>query len=200
MSNIHKLSAENMLRVLPDVLARDKKAYALAKAAAEAVEAVTAEIPAAQIYTAIDKLPEDLLDILAYDFKVDWWDGDYTLEQKRQTLKDSWRVHRMLGTPAAVELAISAIYPDTTVSEWFEYDGKPYHFRLNIDATYETVDQATHQRVLERVEFYKNLRSVLDGVEYYDAGAKAAIYTSTACVGLEIVDGGTAINYEGGGQ
>lgn len=200
MSNIHKLSAENMLRVLPDVLARDKKAYALAKAAAEAIEAVTAEIPAAQIYTAIDTLPEGLLDILAHDFKVDWWDGNYTLEQKRQTLKDSWRVHRMLGTPAAVELAISAIYPDTTVSEWFEYDGKPYHFRLNIDATYETVDQAKHQRVLERVEFYKNLRSVLDGVEYYDAGATAAVYASTACIGLEIVDGGTAINYEGGVQ
>ena len=200
MSDAHKFSAENMLRVLPSVLARDRKAYALAKAAAKAIEEVSAEIPAAQIYTAIDKLPDDLLDILAYDFKVDWWDADYTLEEKRRTLKDSWRVHRMLGTPSAVELAISAIYPDTTVSEWFEYDGRPYHFRLNIDATYETVDQEKHQRVLSRVEFYKNLRSVLDGIEYYDAGATAAVYASTACIGLEIVDGGTAINYEGGGQ
>ena len=79
---------------------------------------------------------DQLLDILANDFKVDWWDANYTLEEKRRTLKDSWNVHRRLGTKAAVVLAISAIYPDTQVSEWWEYGGKPYHFKLLIDATY----------------------------------------------------------------
>lgn len=70
-----------------------------------------------------------------YDFKVDWWDGDYSLEEKRRTLKDSWRVHRMLGTKAAVETAISAIYPNSAVKEWFEYGGRPYYFKLEINAT-----------------------------------------------------------------
>ena len=40
----------------------------------------------------------------------------------------------MLGTRAAVETAIRAIYPKTEVKEWFEYEGgKPYHFKLFID-------------------------------------------------------------------
>jgi phage tail P2-like protein len=118
------------------------------------------------IYARIGALPEELLDILAYDFKVDWWDANYTLEEKRQTLKDSWNVHRRLGTKAAVERAISAIYKDTKVSEWFEYGGAPYTFKLQIDVTYEHVNPVKHQRVLERVDYYKNLRSKLDGVEY----------------------------------
>jgi len=112
-----------------------------------------------------------------------------------RTLKDSWNVHRRLGTKAAVVLAISAIYPDTQVSEWWEYGGKPYHFKLLIDATYEDVDPDRHQRVIDRVAFYKNLRSVLDEVEYYDAGGLATEYFGAACIGCELVDSATAIRY-----
>lgn len=195
MNSEHGLTAENLLRTLPEVLRNDKNMSALASAIADVLAARPAEIQQLMIYSRIDELPEDLLDILAEDFKVDWWDGDYTLEEKRQTLKDSWRVHRMLGTKAAVETAISAIYPETQVSEWFEYGGEPYHFRLLIDSTYEGVDPAKHQRVLDRVEYYKNLRSVLDEVEYYDAGGTAAQYLGAAYLGCEITDGAVAVQY-----
>ena len=165
MNKDHGLTPENLLRTLPEALQNDESMAALARSIASALSARSDEIQNLLIYSRIDQLPEALLDILAYDFKVDWWDGDYSLEEKRRTLKDSWRVHRMLGTKAAVETAISAIYPETRVSEWFEYDGEPYHFRLLIDSTYEKVDPLKHQRVLERVAYYKNLRSALDEVE-----------------------------------
>lgn len=173
--NSYGLTAENLLRTLPAALAGDENLHALAASIAEVLSQQAAGIGGIAIYTRIDGLPEGLLDILAHDFKVDWWDGDYTQEEKRKLLRDSWRVHRMLGTKAAVETAISAIYPDTQVSEWFEYSGTPYHFKLLIDATYETVEPEKHQRVLERVEYYKNLRSVLDGVEYTARPAGSAV-------------------------
>lgn len=195
MNSEHGLTAENLLRTLPEVLRNDKNMSALAAAIADVLAARPDEIQQLMIYSRIDELPEDLLDILAEDFKVDWWDGDYTLEEKRQTLKDSWRVHRMLGTKAAVETAISAIYPETQVSEWFEYGGEPYHFRLLIDSTYEGVDPAKHQRVLDRVEYYKNLRSVLDEVEYYDAGGTAGQYVGAAYLGCEMTDSAVAVQY-----
>lgn len=195
MNSVHGLTAENLLRALPEVLRDDEKMAALAASIADVLAARPAEIQQLMIYSRIDELPEDLLDILAEDFKVDWWDGDYTLEEKRQTLKDSWRVHRMLGTKAAVETAISAIYPETQVSEWFEYGGEPYHFRLLIDSTYEGVDPAKHQRVLDRVEYYKNLRSVLDEVEYYDAGGTAGQYVGAAYLGCEMTDSAVAVQY-----
>lgn len=73
--------------------------------------------------------------------------------------------------------------------------GKPYHFKLLIDATYEDVDPVRHQRVIDRVDFYKNLRSVLDEVEYYDAGGLATEYFGAACIGCELVDSAAAIRY-----
>lgn len=184
MNSAHGLTAENLLRALPDVLKNDESMAALAASIAQVLAARPEEIQRLAIYPRIDELPEDLLDILAYDFKVDWWDADYSLEEKRRTLKDSWRVHRMLGTKAAVELAISAIFPEVRVSEWFEYDGDPYHFRLFIDATDEDTSSERYRRVLERVNFYKNLRSHLDEIIYIiRAEGVATGYAAAAVAG-----------------
>lgn len=195
MNSAHALTAENLLRALPEVLRNDENMAALAASVAQVLAQRPEEIQRLSIYPRIDTLQEELLDILAYDFKVDWWDADYTLEEKRRTLKDSWRVHRMLGTKAAVEMAISAIYPETKVIEWFEYDGQPYHFKLLIDATFEGVNPEKHQRVLDRVEFYKNLRSVLDETEYYNAGGSADTFFGAAFIGSELIESATAVKY-----
>lgn len=160
------ITPENMLRSLPAVLQNDNKMFALATSIADILSLRSAEIDRLVIYARIGSLPEDILDILALDFKVDWWDANYTLEEKRKTLRDSWSVHRTLGTKGAVEKALAAIYADTRVSEWFEYGGRPYCFKLLIDTSYEDVDPVKHRRVLDRLAFYKNLRSHLDGIEY----------------------------------
>lgn len=199
MNKHYAITADNLLRTLPRVLREDESMRALASAIADVLASRTAEIDGLRIYSRIDELPEEMLDILAYDFKVDWWDADYSVEEKRATLKGNWRVHRTLGTKAAVETAISAIYSDTKVQEWFEYGGEPYHFRLLLDATYENIDPEKHQRVLEKVSYYKNLRSVLDELEYYDTGGVATQYLGAAFLGGEIVDGATAIKYQNGG-
>ena len=195
MNNLHSITAGNLLATLPPVLQGDSEMLALATSIAEALSARPEEIRKIQIYTLIDELPEEILDNLAYDFKVDWWDADYTIEEKRATLKSSWIVHRRLGTPSAVITAISAIYPDTQISEWWQYNGDPYHFKLLIDATYEGVDPDKHARVLSKVNFYKNLRSVLDEIEYYDAGGVATAYAAAAFLGHEIEDSAVAVRY-----
>jgi len=184
MNKVHGLTAENLLAVLPPVLAADESMVALAAGIAEVLAGRVSEIERLNIYSRIDELPEDLLDILAYDFKVDWWDADYTLEEKRRTLKDSWRVHRMLGTKAAVETAISAIYPYTKVLEWFEYGGEPYHFRLDINITDDQIDSNKQRRVLERLNYYKSLRSHNDGVTYFVEAAPAVAKAASGISGL----------------
>ena len=161
------ITRENLLLIVPPALTHDPAMMARAAADAEALAARLAEIDRVRIISNIDALDETVLDILARDFKVDWYDPGYSLEEKRRTVKSSWRVHKTLGTKAAVETAIRAIYPLTTVEEWFEYGGEPYHFRLNIDITSDSGDRARQKRVLERLNFYKSLRSHNDGVRYF---------------------------------
>lgn len=179
--NDYGLTTENLLRVFPPALQNDEKMMALATGFARKLPELADQVKLAAIYTRIDELPEDLLDILAYDFKVDWWDADYTLEEKRQTLKDSWYIHRHLGTKSAVEKAISAIFKNSKVLEWFDYGGDPYTFRIEIGISQTGTTGEKQAAVLDRVKYYKNLRSHLDTVSYriertgylYTGGASA---------------------------
>jgi len=166
MSNVHGITVDNLLSTFPDYLRKDETIMALAESIAEKFGALPELVDGIRIYAMINELPNELLDILAYDFKVDWWDPNYTIEQKRQTLKDSWDVHRTLGTKHAVVTAISAIYPYTEILEWFEYNGPPFEFRILIDSTHEGYSPTLHKRVLERLEYYKNLRSTPYQIEY----------------------------------
>lgn len=187
MSNSYGITPDNLLRTLPEILRNDKKMHALASSIAQELSLLSDSTQLAAIYIHIDTLPEDILDTLARDFKVDWWGDEYTLEEKRNTLKASWDVHRHLGTKSAVENALSAIYADSSVAEWFEYGGEPYHFKLLIDSTFDNIDPVKHQQVLGRVEYYKNLRSLLDGVEYVAVPeGYCRSYAAVAAAGMQM--------------
>ncbi len=183
----HSLTADNILASFPIALQGDASAAALGAITARLLARRPEEISQLRIYPMIDQLPERFLDILAYDFKVDWWDPNYTLAEKWRTLKDSWRVHKMLGTKAAVETAIRAIYPQTEVQEWFEYEGgRPYHFKLYIDLSNETGSEVRPWRVLEKVNFYKSLRSHLDRLEFTIQPKDPAILRLGGCAAAHV--------------
>ena len=52
------------------------------------------------------------------------------------------------------------------MDEWFEYGGRPYHFRLTIDLSRIIGEEQKVLEVMERVNFYKSLRSHLDDIQY----------------------------------
>lgn len=172
-------TTETLLSRLPPVLAKDKRTHALATVMANRFVKLIKELEKVKIYVNIDKLPEQVLDILAYDFKVDWYDTNYSLEEKQRIIKTAWSVYRKLGTKAAVQEAIRTIYPEAEVLEWFEYNGDPYFFKVQIDAQHRIIDPEKHARVMEKLKLYKNVRSVLDVVEYINMKGTAMIYGFT---------------------
>lgn len=160
-----EITKENLLSTLPLFLASDKKQLALAIATAEELERLYQNNDLLSIYTKIDSLSEELLDILAYDFKVDWWDRNYSLQEKRETFKGCWKVRKALGTPTAVSTAVSAVYKDVRVIEWWQYGGNPYRFKLLIDTGTTLLDCQKLDDVIDRIRFYKNLRSKVEKIE-----------------------------------
>ena len=130
MSRKYGLEAPNFLRTLPTVLQNDPNMQALAAAVSAGLEKLAGEPRLAQIYTRIDEMDETMLDILAADFKVDWWRPEADLEEKRNALKSSWYIHKHLGTKSAIETAVADYMGSGKVEEWFEYGGRPHHFRV----------------------------------------------------------------------
>ena len=164
-------------RYLPQPLTHDPKMVALAKAAADELLKVSGAVENVLIYSRIDELPEELVDILAYDMHVDWYDFSYPLAAKRELLKSSVRVHKKMGTKYAIEKALSALYPESEVEEWFEYEGEPGHFHIVCDVTNSRIT-ASYADIVRAVRLYKRLSAHMDEV-VYQAHVHCEIHTHT---------------------
>lgn len=164
--NNNDIFTADLVRSLPPPLQNDESTRAIAEVIAEQLQKSARLIERNIIYARIDELDEKVLDVLAYDLHVDWYDYSYPIDVKRATIRDSIKIHRKLGTKYAVEKALGAVYPGTAVKEWFEYGGAPYMFRVIINITTEGLTAARQASILERVRFYKNLRSHLELISY----------------------------------
>ncbi len=159
MSNV--ITKEMLLSTAPAVLLNDPEMHPLVELAADQMAKFYAKCSLPNIYSRIDELPEDLLDILAQDFKVEWYDYNWGIEAKRKTIKDSFFVHRHLGTTGAVKRALSDVWPPSTVEEWFEYGGQPYFFRVILEAS-RSDEPIRVDTALNAIMFYKSARSHLE--------------------------------------
>ena len=150
---------------LPACLTHDPTMIALAKSVTNELKNVSKDIKNVLIYSRIDELPEALIDILAYDLHVDWYDYSYPLEAKRELIKSSVKVHKKMGTKYAIRKALSALYPQSDVEEWFEYQGEPGHFHIVCDVTNQVVT-ASVSDIIKAVKMYKRLSAHLDEVVF----------------------------------
>ena len=150
-------------RSLPDSLKYDPKILTLSKIMSDELLKVSNEINNVVIYARIDYLPENILDIIAYDLKVDWYDYSWPIDVKRATIKDSVKIHKRLGTPYAVNTAIGNLHPNSEIEEWFDYEGKPHRFRIVLDTTNSRLNIDIDQ-ILKAVKYYKRKTSIMEEV------------------------------------
>lgn len=163
LRNIQTIS---LLDILPDSILADEKIKAIAVALDTELQKVTAETQQVLHLPRLDVLPEKVIDLLAWQFHVDFYEPvSMDIDTKRKLVKESIAWHRIKGTPAAVEMMLSSTFGRSAkVSEWYEYDGEPYHFKVSVKTkkfpTMESLGLAK-QGVLAA----KNTRSVLDSIK-----------------------------------
>lgn len=174
-----KLQDGGLTDILPANLKYDTGMVCLSYTLKKAVRRLLAYEKCAMVQNFIDSLPEQILDVLAHDLHIDWYDYGYPADIKRAVIKSSIRVHQKLGTKYAVETALRAVHKGAAVSEWFEYGGEPYHFKLDIDISKEGMSAYTGDGIASKVRFYKNLRSHCDGI-YYHLGMDPANVSAAA--------------------
>lgn len=166
-----------LLVAFPYSLTRDDDKGKLADTIAEELIKTIDQSEYAAVFPRVDELPEEVLDILAADLKIQWYEIDAPICNKQQAVKECMLIHRYKGTKYAVETALRSVYDEVRVSEWFEYGGEPYHFRVIIYDS--TNDQEKRERVIDKVQYYKNLRSVLEEI-IFETGISMDIKVSAA--------------------
>lgn len=159
------LKGVSLLDILPQNLLEDAQIYAAAKSLDDELQHVTIACREVLHLPRLDELPEAALDLLAWQWHVDFYEPlGLDIATKRRLVKESIAWHRTKGTPAAVEKMIKATWGSANVEEWFEYGGEPYHFKVIIKAgKFPTLESfsAVWQAVIDA----KNVRSALDSIK-----------------------------------
>ncbi|WP_315452223.1 phage tail protein [uncultured Selenomonas sp.] len=159
------LQSVSLLDILPPNLLADKKINAAARALDDELQKITAATRNALLLPRLDELSEEVIDLLAWQWHVDFYEPiGMDIETKRRLIKNSIAWHRIKGTPAAVEQVVSAVFDTSHVQEWFEYGGKPYHFKVITEDV--TTDPNVLARMRRAINAAKNTRSWLETIEF----------------------------------
>ena len=149
-------------RTLPEPLKNDEKMLALGRVIAGELQENIRLARLNIIFARIDELPDALLDIIAHDLHIDWYDCDSPIDVKREVIKGSVRVHKRMGTRPAVESVIKTYFGDGEVQHWYEYGGEPHRFRvISSNPSISEERFAEFVRILSTV---KRLSSWLDDI------------------------------------
>ncbi|GHV50458.1 hypothetical protein FACS1894216_02700 [Synergistales bacterium] len=128
MVNLNNLE---LLQILPSSVSGDKNARAVAKALDPEIQSVSRDIREALIVSRIDELSEPVLDLLAWQWHVDFYEPDkLPVQLKRALVKNSIAWHRKKGTLWAVKQVLLDLGLEPEIREWFEIGTAPYTFSV----------------------------------------------------------------------
>ena len=130
-----ELSELNLNDIVPSNLLEDKSVISILEALSPEGLQISNSISQAIIYARIDELPEDVLDMLAYQFHVDFYDLARTLEMKREAVKGSLLWHMKKGPEWAILKALEMIGIEGEFLHWIETGDEPYSFRIKAKIT-----------------------------------------------------------------
>lgn len=153
------LKSLELKSILPSSLSSDKKTAAMADAISSLSQKLASDIALVLMLPRIDTMPENIVDYLAWQYHVDFYQADLSLDAKRKLVKNSIIWHRHKGTKWAVEQVISTAFEHPAhVEEWFEYGGDPYKFKITASG-FENI-----QQLMTAIKTVKNTRSHLESV------------------------------------
>lgn len=165
MSKINEVDARQML---PSSIAEDANIQAMAELFTSELVGLIEDIDLLSILKNLSKQSDDVLDQIAWSLHVDFYNQDSPREEREKMIYQSIAWHRRKGTPSAVEDMVTAIYATAEVDEWYQYDGEPYHFRVNVYGDAVT-DADKLIKLQNSVHAVKNARSFFDGFNFINA-------------------------------
>ena len=147
--------------ILPDYLKTDCEVQAISFSISNQIKKIKDKVKIVQLFHSIDILPENILDILALELRTQYYDETLDVDIKSKLIKNSLAWYLCSGTAAAVEELITILFGKGNVEEWFEYNGEPYKFKLNIEPTKQLTEEKI-SKIYNMIGGVKNCRSWLD--------------------------------------
>jgi phage tail P2-like protein len=129
---------------LPKIIAKEPWAQAMAYAVSRQMGQLMNYANGVLLFANTDNMPDAILDILAVELRLPYYDQSYTTQVKRELIKGAFTYWASTGTVASLAEILVKIFGDAEIEEWFEYGGDPGYFRIltgNPNITGNTLEQ-----------------------------------------------------------
>lgn len=177
-----------LIDLLPENLRSDPDIIAASQAVDKEFFLLAESIKNVLTYADIDNASEAVVDMLAVELNVDFYDKSLSLDDRRESVKEAILIHQMNGTKAAMLRVFELLQMRGTIEEWFEYDGDPYTFKISIlEIRNRELTKETDEMLSALIERHKNVRSHLIELKLFLTNQnKTPYYASTITSGEEI--------------
>ncbi|WP_320920773.1 phage tail protein I [Eisenbergiella porci] len=195
------------LDLLPEALRKEPEIQAASFALHETAKMLLDKVDRSMVYAGIDILPEEIIDLLAEEFRAQYYDGSMSLQKKREAVKKAMQWYKKAGTLSAVDELVEFMYGEHKVHEWFQYDGQPYTFRVEIMGLNVQITEKGLENFLSALQKVKNTRSLLEMLIFHRridqkvySGAAVASYSRQVIVDFYTEQKQENINLHSGTQ
>ncbi|WP_297429331.1 phage tail protein I [Clostridium sp.] len=178
----------SILDLLPPNLKSDADVIAAAKAVDNEFLLIVNEVKECILLPKIDDIDNsDLIDLLAWQMHVDFYDNTLPIDIRRNLVKNSIKWHRIKGTPQAVIDVATSVFGRTKLTEWFEYGADPYYFKLDVNVTEQGASPENIKKIETLVNAYKNKRSWIDIINIFFSTQCNVYFGATSITGEQII-------------
>jgi hypothetical protein len=150
------------VKLLPSVFQDGFEAAAFCHALDKAVLRLKPYIDSVCIWPAIDRIDNNLADYLAVELRTPFYNQSFPIETKRGMIAKTLIWYSRLGTSETVIEIVEAVFGFGQVSQWYEYGGNPYCFRVYSSNPLAAPEDAKRFRAI--LAGVKNTRSWLDNI------------------------------------
>lgn len=154
---------KHLLEVIPSNLIQDDEDYRIIQAIGNQEDKVYHQTNISFVSN-LEKQSAEIINHLLWENHIGPKEGlalATTKERKINLINNAIELHRIKGTPAAVELVFNAVNLPFELEEWFLYGGEPYHFRAVTEQSLANVDI---ENVISMILEFKNVRSHLENI------------------------------------
>lgn len=181
-----KLEDSSVLSLLPSSVLSDD-IIAAAKTLDIHFKKTVKAVGKINFYNDLYSLEDAILDHLLYQHHVTDLEGKAlatTKEEKVNLILNSSYMHEIKGTAEAIENVLRILNIRGKVSEWFEYGGDPYYFRVEIE--HAGFGERQYQLLMQLINIYKNKRSWLETVIVYITTQATAYQGCITMIGVDV--------------
>lgn len=166
---MRSLSTVSLAEVLPANLAVDPFVAALVGAFDEEFHLLVADTAKILLYAGLATQADAVLDELAWQFAVDFYEQDLSLTAKRAMIAEAIYWHSIKGTPAAIERVVSIVFGEGTVEEWFDYGGDPFYFKVTATGgAFPTSEK--YDALVRMINIVKRASAILENITIEQSG------------------------------